>query len=237
MVKFSTILDRLLVKNVNAKQEIAGSSVILEAKRLELKTVAPTGHRHTVPLPQTKSSPRAELDLHNSWQIIAPAFSTILDWLLVKNVNAKQEIAGSSVILEAKRLELNASAPTGHRDTVPLQQTKSYPRAELDPHNSWPIIAPASQGEAQTMILAPVYRLPVSWASATPIFQLASLCVQRWESDVRLSFFFGWSRRFQVHVHGLNCHWSSKDANARASCFTKLSDVCWVFQRILHCFL
>ena len=164
-------------------------------------------------------------------------FSTIIDWLLVKNMNAKQEIAGSSVILEAKRLELNASAPTGHRDTVPLQQTKSHPRAELDPHNSWPIIAPASQGEAQTMILAPVYRLPVSWASATPIFQLASLCVQRWESDVRLSFFFGWSRRFEVHVHGLNCHWSSKDANARASCFTKLSDVCWVFQRILHCFL
>ena len=164
-------------------------------------------------------------------------FSTILDRLLVKNVNAKQEIAGSSVILEAKRLELNASAPTGHRDTVPLQQTKSHPRAELDPHNSWPIIAPASQGEAQTMIFAPPYRLPVSWDSATPIFQLASLCVQRWESDVRLSFFFGWSRRFQVHVHGLNCHWSWKDANARASCFTKLNGVWGVIQQILNCFL
>jgi hypothetical protein len=159
-------------------------------------------------------------------------FSTIIDWLLIKNTNAKQEIAGSSVSLEAKRREHKAAAHTGHRHTVCLPQTKSTHRAELDPHNSWHIIARAFEDEAQTVVFCVAYRLPVTWESAAPIFKL-----ERGEPDGRLSFFLGWSRRFQFHVHGRNCPWSWKDANARASCFTKLNGVWGVIQQILNCFL
>ena len=107
-------------------------------------------------------------------------FSTIIDWLLVKNMNAKQEIAGSSVSLEAKRREHKAAAHTGHRHTVCLPQTKSTHRAELDPHNSWHIIARALEDEAQTVIFCVAYRLPITWESAAPIFKL-----ERGEPDGR----------------------------------------------------